>query len=335
MRSTSAFAKAQLTIFAKVEEVQGLAVSAVDGAIGFARDQLADAVGYRSLDEFFEMLASRLPGPLNPNYDAASNRLTFTLSFDKSLATGNFPLDFALGLGSLADISTSSELSITGEAHGSLRVGINLGDLTGGFQLAESTTLASIKGGQGVVIPPDAPTPIKDLRITLRNGTNVDVDLSSSFTTLGQVLNAIRNASPFLATSGIDPAAQQAIRIVDTSSGIATLTISALPGSLAAIDLGLVGLDVDLDGILVGQPLHGVTDGDRFAIDAANSSLGGSISLIASDVDATARVGFVDVSIVNGHGSASASVNVSLTDPGIGASDGRITLDELFERASE
>ncbi len=319
-----------LTIFAKTDDIKGLAVSASDAAIGFAKDQLSDAIGYRSLDEFFAMLASRLPGPLNPAYDAASNRLSFTLAFDKSLAANNLPLDFSLGLGSLAEISTSSQISVTGEAMGSLRVGINLSDLTGGFQLQNSTPLSTLKKGQGVVIPADSPSTIKDIRITLRNGSTVDVDLTTAMTTIGDIVNAIKNASPFLAGSGIDPATQQAIRIVDSSTGSAMLSVAALPGSLAALDLGLVGLDADGDGILVGQPLHGVTDGDRFSIDVAGSSLGGNISLVANDVDATARVGFVDVSIVNGHGSASAAVNVSLNDPGTGAADGRITLDELF-----
>lgn len=144
------------------------------------------------------------------------------------------------------------------------------------------------------------------------------------------MLTAITNASAFL-TASVDPDTQQAIRLVDTSIGAGTLSVSGLPGSFVALDLGLVGTDVDGDGVLVGQALHGVTDADRFFIDAAGSMLGGNISLSAADVDATARVGFVDVSINSGTGTASAGVSVSLTDPGTGAADGRITFDELFD----
>ncbi|MEX0939137.1 MAG: hypothetical protein WDZ59_14850 [Pirellulales bacterium] len=159
-----------LTIFAKTDEIKGLAVSTGNSLVGFAKDQIADALGYRSLDEFFDLLAQRLPGPLNPSYDAATNLLTFTVAFDKSLETGAIPLAFGASLGSLAEISTSSELTVTADAAGRLRVGINLSNLTGSFQLTNSTLLSSINGGEGVVITPDTPTPTNDLQITLRNG---------------------------------------------------------------------------------------------------------------------------------------------------------------------
>ncbi|MEX2187724.1 MAG: hypothetical protein WD875_13050, partial [Pirellulales bacterium] len=320
-----------LTIFAKTDEIEGLAVSAGDALIGFAKDQLADAIGYRSIDEFFEILAQRLPGPLNPAYDPATNILSFTLAFDQALATGDIPLNFGASLGSLAEISTSSVVNVGASANGSLRVGLNLGNLTGGFTLASGTPLSSINGGQGVAIAADVPTPINDFRVTLRNGTSVDVNLTSSMTTLGDVLAAITNASPFL-TATVDPQTQQAIRLVDSSNGTAAFSVAALQGSFAALDLGIVGSDVDGDGVIVGQALHGVSSGDRFFIDPANSTLGGRLNLIAGDVDAAARVGFVDVSIVDGQGTATAAASVSLTDPGVGANnDGRITLDELFD----
>ena len=321
-----------LTIYAKTDDVKGLAVSAGNSLLGFAKDQIADEIGYRSLDEFFEILAQHLPGALNPNYDTNTNLLTFTLSFDKSL-TSNLPLDLGLNLGALAEISTSSDISILAQAIGSLQVGINLSDLTSGFQLQQSMPLASLNGGKGVGIPSDSPTQLNDLRITLRDGSTVNVDLSSSFTTVGEVLTAITNASPFL-TATIDPDTQQAIRLTDTSTfdGVSIFSVSSLPGSLAALDLGLVGADADGDGVITGGALHGVSSSDRFFIDATNSTLSGDLSLIANDVDATARAGFVDVSVVNGTGTATASASVSLTDPGMGANnDGRITFDELFD----
>ncbi|HEX2473437.1 MAG TPA: hypothetical protein VHK01_01755, partial [Lacipirellulaceae bacterium] len=250
-----------LTIFAKTDDVKGLAVSAGNSLVGFAKDQIADAIGYRSLDEFFEILAQHLPGPLNPNYDAATNILTFTLSFDESFTADDETLAFGFELGSLAEIKTTSTWDITAQAMGSLRVGINLGDSS---KVDGSTSLSAVNGAQGVNIPSDTSGQVNDLRITLRNGSAVEVNLDRSMSTLGAVVEAINNASPKntngerILTADIDPATRQAIRLTDTSTGGGTLSASSVAGSSAAVDLGMVGSDTDGDGVLVGQSLHGL-----------------------------------------------------------------------------
>ncbi|MBI4325898.1 MAG: LEPR-XLL domain-containing protein, partial [Chloroflexi bacterium] len=59
-------------------------------------------------------------------------------------------------------------------------------------------------------------------------------------------------------------------------------------------------------------------------------SLAGTANLIASDIDASARLGFLGIAIVDGAGTANATLSLELQDPGTVATDGRIDLPELF-----
>ena len=76
------------------------------------------------------------------------------------------------------------------------------------------------------------------MQITLRNGAEVDVDLSY-LTTLQDVFDAIHAASPYL-TASLDPTAR-AIRIQDASTGTGQLQVQDIYGGLAAEDLGIAG----------------------------------------------------------------------------------------------
>ena len=75
-----------------------------------------------------------------------------------------------------------------------------------------------------------------DLRISLQNGTKVDVDLST-LSTIQDVLTAIEAASPYV-TATLDSAGT-AIVLSDSSTGSGMFSVAELNGSKAALDLGL------------------------------------------------------------------------------------------------
>ena len=95
--------------------------------------------------------------------------------------------------------------------------------------------------------------PISDgagnLRITLTNGSKVDVELTT-LTTIQDVLDAIHAASPDLKAS---LNAASAIVITDTSGGTGQLSVADLNGGMAAEDLGIAGTAAA--NVLTGSPL--------------------------------------------------------------------------------
>ena len=316
-------------IAAAGDDVDSLQVPSGNAALGFADDLIAEAVGFSSVQEFIDGLTARLAGAVGADYDAATNVLTFDLSFDKTLADTTLPIDFSADLGSLAEVTSQSTLNVSANAGGRLTLGVDLSDLTSGFQLQNSIQLATLNGGLGLMLPSDSPQPVADVRITLRQGgAPVDVDIPDTATTLDQVLMAIANASPLL-DAQIAPDGQSLL-LIDSSTGSGTFTVSGLNGSFAAIDLGIVGTDVDNDGQILGKALHGQMESGRFFIDATNANFNASASLASSDIDAAARFGFAGVAIEDGTSSVLVDLNVALADPGTDAPDGRITFDELF-----
>ena len=118
------------------------------------------------------------------------------------------------------------------------------------------------------------------------------------------------------------------ILIDETAGDEELLSVTGLNGSLAAVPglgLGLFGEDEDDDGRLVGTALAGLSFGDRFFI-MDDAELGGRITLEATDIDASARLGFLGIDIIDGHGSASIGATISVNPQ----DDGRVTLRELF-----
>ncbi len=89
-----------------------------------------------------------------------------------------------------------------------------------------------------------------DLRISLQNGTKVDVDLSNLYT-IQDVLTAIEAASTYLAAT-LDSAGT-AIVLTDSSAGSGTFSVADMNGSTAALDLGLDAAAAG--GTLTGGPI--------------------------------------------------------------------------------
>jgi hypothetical protein len=106
---------------------------------------------------------------------------------------------------------------------------------------------------------------------------------------------------------------------------------------MAGVGLGIFGSadTADAAGVrrIEGAPLHGDTLANHlFLVSSATNRpvLGGSVALTATVQQASARLKFADVFVVNGSGAAALGVTVNLKDPQPSTA-GRITLPELLD----
>ncbi|MDB5856869.1 MAG: Hemolysin-type calcium-binding region, partial [Ramlibacter sp.] len=106
----------------------------------------------------------------------------------------------------------------------------------------DDTPIAALNDGAGVRTVAGS-----DLRITLRDSTHIDVDISFDWS-LQRVLNAL-NQAPTRLTASLDDSGT-AIKLVDLTTGSSTFQVTALNSSLAAADLGILGAGTA--GVLVG-----------------------------------------------------------------------------------
>ena len=110
----------------------------------------------------------------------------------------------------------------------------------------------------------------------------------------------------------------------DLEEGLAGLTASAL----ANLDIGVqfnLTLGLDLDDLSF-DPASLL---DNFFI--RDASITGSISASVDDFDALARLGFLNVEVVDGLAALNATLTLSLTDPGTNANDNRLDLSEIID----
>ena len=164
----------------------------------------------------------------------------------------------AAGLGVRVEISEDgSRLNVRNELSGAIMSVEELGGTTatelGIRSFANSTLLADFNGGRGVrqskgnIDPatglPDAAAD-RDMRITLKDGRNFEVDIDGDLT----VDDALATINAAAAAAGITPAEFTArlvstgngIEIVDATIGTAT-TVADINNSNTALDLGIAG----------------------------------------------------------------------------------------------
>ena len=110
--------------------------------------------------------------------------------------------------------------------------------------------------------------------------------------------------------------------------GLADLSASADANLDVKAEIMLtLGLDLDDLEFSVDTLL------DNFFI--RDAAIVGSFTASVDDFDASARLGFLDVGVVDGTASLTGSLTVALTDPGTNAADGRIDLRELGAALSD
>jgi flagellar hook-associated protein 2 len=123
----------------------------------------------------------------------------------------------------LGDGSSAKDLGIATNVASNVASGSNIN------YLSSSTLLAQLNDGRGVALG----TGQGDLQINLSNGSTVNVNLATA-TTVGDVINAINNASGGTLTASI-PTGSTGIELNSSSS---IVSINDINGSKAAEDLG-------------------------------------------------------------------------------------------------
>ena len=161
--------------------------------------------------------------------------------------------------------------------------------LNGSFAAADLGILGTGSGGflEGTVITDVS----NDVRVTLTDGSKVDIDLSG-LQTVQDVLSAFDNADPRL--NATINASGTGINLSDSAGGSGTIAISELNGSMAAHDLGLTadagatasGAMINGGSIVTGNlRLDGRLDNDTLIGSYGNDILtggGGDDSIVGS-----------------------------------------------------
>lgn len=127
--------------------------------------------------------------------------------------------------------TTAYDLGILGDGGGT-------GTITGGnvMYISLSTPLSLLNDGNGISIAEG----VNDFRVTLRDGSTIDVDLTGA-TTVADVIDAINNDSEN--TGSLTASLRgdgKGIQLVDSSGGGGSLSVASLNSSAAANDLGIL-----------------------------------------------------------------------------------------------
>ncbi len=289
----------------------------------------------------------------------ADNQLKFHVDLSRSLAQSSTPLGFDADLGPLGALSTASFANVQADAILKFTIGIDLnGSLGSQFVLSPSTTVHALYGKDGSESPSPSRWPLADrpgvadvVRFELSDGTTFDVNFDD-IATIGDALAKINSAAAnvlgtryrSLYPLGVEFASldteRKSIRITDRTRGeLGIFKIVAVDNSLIGmpgLGLGIYGSSqsVNSDGFLEveGAPLHSDGLAQRIYLiskDGDRPTLGGSVVVSASEIDAKVNVLLAKAEIQNGHGTTRGDLKIVLD--GSAAVDNKINLEELVK----
>ncbi len=311
-------------------------------------DPLADAatgqLGFSTVQGALRLMARGLgvdERTFNPTFDPVTNEFTISLT-----ASGTSELDADLGvsfdLGPVGGIRIgqgASSLRVSTQASFGATFGVVLTPLgTGAAPFSGLSSLSELNAGRGVrgtapstfinaegVEQTAEPRGVQQIRVTLRNGASRELNVTDC-QTVAEVESRIEEATGGMVAVDVDASGYRLV-VRDLTQGSATFGIQAINDSNAAIDLGLVGVDENGDGLIEGRPLHGDDWTKHVFVQDARANASATITTPTPiDVEAAA-VGFLSVS---GKVSvdARATLSASLRSPRPGTST-RVTLHEL------
>ncbi len=145
---------------------------------------------------------------------------------------------------SVAEVSggkTASELGLLTAAVGDTLTGSQV------HRVSTNTFLTQLNDRNGV----RTNTGVDDFQVTRRDGTTFNVNLDNA-STLNDVIAKIATASGGNVTAAIN-ADSTGLQLVDSTTGDTTFAVTALNGSNAAVDLGILASDDDANGTIDGQ----------------------------------------------------------------------------------
>ncbi|MBW1870781.1 MAG: hypothetical protein JRJ19_01880, partial [Deltaproteobacteria bacterium] len=175
---------------------------------------------------------------------------------------------------------------------------------------------------------------------------------------ISHVISAISSATSGKVTTSLNDA-KTGLKLTDNTTGASMFEVSPVNNSLAAFDLGIVGIhtteDVNEDGVIDTKDGYGVIEGTQIAgptladrLFIENAVVNGNVSLTTPEgpsgdgdtdtfdgINASATFGgFVSIGL-HGGGFLNAGIVAGLKDPDTGTIGGRITLTELFDGLSD
>jgi len=260
----------------------------------------------RSLSQF-SGLAENL---INPTFDHDVNSLSCDFVFSGwPHRNSTIPIGELSDMGIVGSFVTASRMSLSSEASIQMGVRLDLSPLGGDAVITDETVLTELHGGRGIPeISNDVPL---SLEIWTQNGSGPYAVYEDSVVTLGDVLEAINTSCGGSVVVSID-ADTGALVLTDNTTGDETFRVTVADGSdsLAAAALMILGVDLDGDGILMGGPLHGDSWARQLCVE--DVSLTGRFSLEGKDLDADARIGFIDAQVGNADVEISGSFSVGL-----------------------
>jgi hypothetical protein len=181
------------------------------------------------------------------------------LSPDLSIEIGDWNRLFVFDTTPDGQQTTDFEITAVGSSRagfnlGILGVGDDLGRIIGGqvdvgdiFRLGLDSLFANLRGGEGVRILGGG---LPDIRISLGDGSTFDISLDG-IDSMQSFVDAISAEVGSLLT--VEIGVGNRLVLTDDSGGGGAFEVSALNGSFAAIDLGIIGSGID--GILRGDRL--------------------------------------------------------------------------------
>jgi flagellar hook-associated protein 2 len=252
----------------------------------------------------------------------------------QNLSGGTAASSLGIAGSAVAGVLTGSAINYIGNETqlGTLNDGLGV-SFASADQLTDATNLSLLNDGQGVQ---SAGGTTSDFKVSLANGTSFNVTLGAS-ATIGQVLNAINTAGGSGINATIGPSGQ-GIELQDETTGSGTFSVTALNGSSAASQLGILGTGTG--GLIDGTPLSvadaqfNLTDGKSFKValgaaqtvgdvlNAINSASGGTVvASVASGgqsiqiTDDSGGSGTFSITALNGSGALS---GLGISSPAVG-----------------
>ncbi len=275
---------------------------------------------YANAQELAEQLALSLgvdPSVVAANYDPATDELTFHLILSHDFAPVVVPIDLGLDLSPLAVLTSDSEVSLGATAGLELTIGIDLSPRVAVLSAsADAPANGRLTSDAHVTLHVNEAAPVNVTLTSAATSTNTSLD------DLVVDINAALNAAGLTGVAAARSGNRLTLSAVPSpASDSPLLRLSSAAGDAAITQLRFVNGDVATD-----------STARHFFIEDA--SVSGSVDLTAADVDVSARIGFLDVGIVDGSAAATAGVTVGLKDAATGTPGGRMTLDELFDHLS-
>jgi flagellar hook-associated protein 2 len=285
-RNTSSIGATRFTI----EPAEGrldrdTALSELNGGQGISRGRIVitDSAGQSTTVDLSRV--GTVTEVLDAINTAGAGRFNARVAGDRFIIT-----DTAGGAGNLiiadaAGSTTATSLGIAGTATGGTLTGASV------YRLGEGTALQSLNDGNGIRMSTAAGTSTPDFTITTRDGSVISIDIgnmydssgltASAVSTLQGVIDRINTQSEGKVTASLT-ADGSGLQLVDNTTGDGTFSVSDLPTSGAAADLGIAGEAVG-DTIVGRRLLAGLNSTLIRNLNGGRGLTDGTLSITARD----------------------------------------------------